>query len=635
MSTSALLAASLAVIPLAVVACGDDLAAPSFDAAPRPDSATADAGAPDAGSDAAPGPVTSFVAEPGALGLSLTWANPSDADLDGVVIIVSTVGEVTFVPLSGTTYTAGETVAPDEVVIFASSGTIASLPGPVPGADYHFAAFAYDTAVQYSPVARTTGRDNRLGAQTATLSIDLTNEVVTITQPDDLTLTATATYTDASDSLSIDLGVENDTARLLFNLTALSTAINQGAQAGSRFPLVGGEPSTYFGPDALDVGAVATRTIDLSGIDGAVSPITIDLSFVDAPMLYGSNYGGDWTAVDTSGSGESLAVTFAAGVAQQLRQGRITADGKFVYAGEKQTPFVNVIDTRTNTAVGSTDLSTAGLGSVGGLDLAPNGHVYAVLNDNAHFHASDANRGGRGSAATEVALVHLDASLTEVARLTLSTVGSHGGTGVYISPDGARAMVLVADYSGAASQVWVIDLATFAVLDVNAGVVGDDPVVLSATGFAEHAVFSEDGSRFFVAFNGRKFGGDVAGIDMVDTATYAVTAVPLPGIGNAAGPMIAAGTRVYLATRQGALDALAYDYVAGTQTVLDLDSSTDATGMAAGPDGRYFAMDRARVYVFDAATDTRIDTDGDAGNGNGFITASEQLRAHMMVVSPF
>src|SRR5574338_257713 len=91
-----------------LVACGDD--GPTFqDARPIDAAGAIDADETDA-ANARPGPVTALAATPTGADLDLSWANPSDTDLDAILVVASSAGPVTFAPVDGTTYTVAQVV---------------------------------------------------------------------------------------------------------------------------------------------------------------------------------------------------------------------------------------------------------------------------------------------------------------------------------------------------------------------------------------------------------------------------------------------------------------------------------------------------------------------------------------------
>jgi hypothetical protein len=594
----------------------------------------------------APGPVTALVAIELVNAIGLNWTNPGDADLAGVLVVVGDGVAVTFTPVDGTSYMAAQVVAAGQEVLFVGAGAATQLSDPVPGRSYSFAVFAFDGARNYSLAATVSFTVDTLGAQGATISIDLGTGVLTVTgQPADLFLSGTAVYDNMAGTVTAMLVVRNDTERLLFNLKGLTTTVNEGTQSGSSLP-GGGLPYTYYGPESLDVGSTATRTIDLTGITGGVDPIVMNLSFTDARMLYGGNFGGDFVGVDTSLSGEAFNVDFMdpMDAGENLRRGVMSQDGRFIFAGEKQTPFLSIIDTRTNTVAGGADLAMAGngLGNVGGLDLSADGtRLYLVFNDGTHWHGS-ANDSGSAPEPVDVYVLELDAdTLVELRRTQLLALDPDGRTGreLRLSADGTQIAVLTAARDGTANHLWVLDRATMAITDTDLGMPGIQPVSLSMNGQSEYGAWAEDGSDFFVGFNAYRAGpGAPPPLDVVDMATFVVSQLIPTGHGETSSVLTVHNGRLYYPSRQSSTMPLTiFNLATLTQVQPDpMFGSAQSTGVVIDPSGtRYYVLNHSDIAVFDLATDTRLDTDNDIMNGITNISAPEAFRAHMMVISPY
>ena len=109
-----------------------------------------------------PAAVTSFAAVVSAQSVHLTWKPPVDADLAGVKILRTTVAPPT---------------GPDDpaaAVVYDGVGTSCNDPGLDSGTKYHYAAYAYDTAANYSAVAR-------VDATTAKLAVKIGRPVAPAT----------------------------------------------------------------------------------------------------------------------------------------------------------------------------------------------------------------------------------------------------------------------------------------------------------------------------------------------------------------------------------------------------------------------------------------------------------------------
>ena len=305
------------------------------------DALDVDAVGVDAG-DGPPGPLTDLAAGNVATGLALTWTNPPDADLAGALIVAGAGVPVTFAPTDGTTYAVGTVVGAGEVVINASlATTLASFPG-IAGVTFTFTGWAYDAATQYSAAATTVGRTDVLGAQTGQIQVFLDGTVVVTQQPVALRLSGAATYDNKLGAIALELAVENQTARVLFNLKGLVDSSSQGTVTNPLFPTVGGLPMAYYGAAAVAPGDAPVRQFDLTGIDGTVDPVVLTVHFVDAPAILATAGGGG------KGSGSGVIVADSTGdrvgtvaladqncAAASARGGALSADARWLYTGAK------------------------------------------------------------------------------------------------------------------------------------------------------------------------------------------------------------------------------------------------------------------------------------------------------------
>lgn len=592
----------------------------------------------------APGPVTNLQASVNDANnsIDLSWTNPTDGDLDGILVVSGEGVVVDFVPTDGTAYMANDPAGTGQTVLSVALGQAAALNAPIPGETYNFSVWAFDDSNNYSTAEVTSAVKSGLGTQTGQIEVSLANQTVTVnTQPTNLNLAGTVAYDDPNDTITVSLGVTNNTGRLLFNLKGLTTNLNQGTQGGSLFPNNGGDPYVYYGPEAHDLAAEVSRDLIITGVDGTVDPITFDVAFVDAPMLFGGNYGGDFTGIDTSGSGETWDrdTTATDGTGEQLRQGVITPDGRYIYAAEKRTPWVNIVDTTTLLFTAGADLSTNGTGSAGGMALSSDGSsLYVAFNDGSHYHGGDSNGNGPGSTTTTIALYDLDATTLAVNnQITLVTADTNGSSAyeVAVSPDGSTAAIAVGDINNDVNTLWLVDLATFTVIDTDANTAGDQPVTLSTTGFPEYIAYGENGANVYVGFNAYRFDSGAVSIDVVDTATYAVSQItPSTGSGTARG-MTQRNGKLYYGDQDEEL--VVFDLMNGNaETIVDLTTLVESTGVIYSPSQDwFFVMDFANVAVVDASNDMQLDYDLDAGNGVSTATAFDQMRAHFHVVTPF
>lgn len=667
------------VLLLLLTACGDD--GPSFiDAPPAIDAPDIDTPAV----DGPPGPVTSFAAASTANGLSLSWVNPGDADLAGVLIVAGNGVDVSFAPTDGTTYTVGNAVGTDQVVlVYSLTTSLADVPF-VPGADTRFAAWAYDAAGQYSPIALTTGRSNVLGTQQGQIQLFQNGTVVVTQQPRHLRLSGSVFYDDVTDTMQATLRAQNQTQRIVFNLKGLVDTASQGTIGNATFPLVGGLPMTYFGPHGLLPSASSTDTISLAGIDGTVDPVVLTMHFVDAPALVvqgrdgvvkgGSNERG-FAVVDSAGSGRRGTIRLPVQSCGRA-EGRglaVTHDARWAFTGAKSIPRVNRLDLPTLTVTQSPDLDFNNIvASVGGVALSRDGsRLYVTLQDGVHYRGGggtggSCNGGGklrgsgsRGGAAqsagggsagggfampgagpifglptSRLYLVELDVvSMAELRRLDLGPEPNRSKVAIA----GDRALVMNLRNG---TEIHVVDLATWTEIDADLVQPDVQPLTLPEDAFEVIAVSPGD-THFAVASNSETGSYD---LHEYDTSTLVATTVTSTinefqrVVGIDYGPdgrvLVLSGT----ATKGPSGTEL--ERIEGGAAVSVFSSRNDdqAHGLILGH-GRLYVADRfPQIRVFDAATQalTQLDTDGDSANGITPMTIDDPIRPHGVAgVTPF
>jgi hypothetical protein len=655
----------------ALVACADDQ--PAF----------IDAGLDGDPVDARPGPVTNFRAENVATGLSLSWTNPSDADLAGILVVGGAGVPVTFAPVDGMSYTVGTEVGTGQGVLVSTITT--SLPSfqAIAGVDFEFSAWAVDAAGQYSLVATTTGRTNVLGVQEGAIQLFQNGTVVVTQQPIALRLSGTVVYDDLADTMSADIVVENQTGRVVFNLKGLVTATSQGTVTNPLFPPVGGQPMAYYGPAGAAPGATPTSNIALTGIDGTMDPVVINMRFVDAPslLLQGGDGGGtkgggggergisiiDTSAVDLRGTSEFPPQDCNRAEPRGLA---ITADGRAAFTGNKSEPRISRLSLLTLEITQSANLTTSTpYGMVSDVALSPDEtRLYAVLHDGAHFHGRAGNiNGGCGGVIKKppqeattpgthrnrnrvvwdagmfggvifggpvitgtATFVELDTeTLAELRRIPLSAAPVE--TNLALAGNHA----LVANNNG--QILHVIELTQFTEVDTDAGTAGIQALSLGADHFENIAV-SSDGAEFTIALQ-----GETGGYDLVtyDTATLTRTSQNSPVVDfnrvvgltyDGDGNLIAlAGTRT---KGPSGFDLERLDG-ANVVSIKSLREGDEAQTLVFTGDRYYVGTNNATVRVFDR-TGTELDIDGDAENGVTPIFLDDGPRPHGVAgITPF
>ena len=617
-----------------------------------------------------PDRVTDFAAALTAAAVGLSWVNPADAEFGGVVVVASNAGEITSAPEAGTFYSAGDTLTGGETVIVAGDEMSAADTLTIIGERRVYSAWSYDDLGNYSSARLSNDVVLPLPAQAGTLSIDLVNDVVTVSSdPANLTLTATSNYDEGSDVLTVNLTVQNDAPRLLFNVKALTTALNSGTQAGPSFS---GSPMTFYGPNAMDLAGTVTRAITITGVDGSVDPVVMDFDFLDSPMLINSN-----SVADSSGGGGAFSTNM---LSNRMRGMAVSHSGRFAYVGEKDSAGLRVMDTVTLSTIQSATLAQ-GRSSVGGVAVSRMGDtVYALVNTGSDYNGGDGNTDNDGSfdlGTGEVDLLALDpTTLEETARVRIHS-GTRGmtGRGVFISPSGDRAFVATSRKCNAGgtttcadatpvgmtqNELWLVDLQAMQLLDTDASAEGVQPVVAtSAVGTIEHCAWRPDETEFFASFNnlniGQNTGGDenaasaVPPVNRIDMSTFAVTSLAATEAGIAGGGLIATNSKLYYSSRGRNLAPTniftVFALADGAESNPDLSFTTGdlrgTAGVVFDPTGtRYFVPVNFRnsqggieMAVFDTATDTRIDMDGEAGNG--ITNMLMRSKPHGLAITPF
>ncbi len=671
------------VLLLLLTACGED--GPSFtDAPPAIDAPDIDA--PEV--DGPPGPVTSFAATNTATGLSLSWVNPTDADLAGVLIVAGNGVDISFAPTDGTTYTVGNAVGTDQIVLVYSLTTSLADAPFIPGADTRFAAWAYDDAGQYSPIALTAGRSNVLGTQQGQIQLFQNGTVVVTQQPRHLRLSGSVIYDDVTDTMQATLRAQNQTQRIVFNLKGLVDTTSQGAITNQTFPAVGGLPMTYFGPHGLLPGASEIDFISLTGIDGTVDPVVLTVHFVDAPSLVvqGSNQqpsgGGNergFAVVDSSGSGRRATISLPVQPCARA-EGRglaVTADGRWAFTGAKSIPRINRLDLPTLTVTQSPDLDHEfAVASIGGVALSPDGRrLYVTLQDGVHYRGGGGSggscggggklrgSGSRGGAAqsagggsvgngfamppaggpifgappSRLYLVELDVvSMAELRRMPLVSTPNRSKVAIA----GNRAVVLNND-GGDGAAIHLVDLTTWTEVDADPVQPDVQPLFLAQQPYEVIAV-SPGHDHFAVATSSATKAGsyDVHDYELATLTATTVTST-ITEFQRVVGLAYGSDGRLLVlsGTATKGPSGTELERIEGGAPVSVFSSRADdqAQGLILGPDRLYLADRWPQIRVFDTTAGlAQLDTDGDNENGVTPMAIDDPIRPHGVAgITPF
>jgi len=254
------------------------------------------------------------------------------------------------------------------------------------------------------------------GPQTATIRIDLATRAVTVVQqPTHLKLTpdALAVWPGVGNPLTFELGIKNNYPRLLFNLKAVCTGITGDATATATGEgTFDGDPYIYYGPNALDLAANASRLVTIENVGAATGTLELSFSLLNHRMLFGSEdyYDGNLWLADSSGTATSFEIDInqfgnvgygspggSSGYSNPMN-GCCSPDGRYLYYGCRNQPAIITVDTTTMTPTLGADLTGAddirmdasGEGSIGftrSVTLSPDGEfLYVTLHTGGHLY---------------------------------------------------------------------------------------------------------------------------------------------------------------------------------------------------------------------------------------------------------
>lgn len=587
----------------------------------------------------------------------LTWSNPAAADLAGVLVLARPVGPGFSQPEDGVTYSVGELLADGSEVIFQGSGTSTSHSGLTPGS-YHYKVYAFDTAGAYSEMRQ---EDVRVieSTQSGTIEVALSPVSATVTtQPTDLTLSATASYDSTNDELTVAVTLDSSIQRYIFNPKLVVTSLNAGTFANADESL-GGNPLRYYGPEALPPGISRSRDFTFSGIDGSTDPVIFDVELADHRMLYFSVKRSleSFTMFDfgteTPRGGTGCDSTFYTnsnnpGAGCAAHRAVIGPGGTRIYMGHRNMPNLRVFDPATNAVVVEKPLQTGpfpsnGPARINAVALGPNeAHLYAIVSYGEHkFSKGLAPQVGSD-------LVRLDPlTLEETGRIRLITDAISGQAYRFaISPDGTLAAIPANFTKFDFGQLYFVDLRTMTLVDMDSSAAGDQPLILNPYFSHRVATFSPDASRVYVTAD---HDGEVL---EVDPATGDVVELPDLFPNDSDIPtFLTFGPNGNLWVARGS--SLHNDSEAGIRVIAPANPSdqtevvttnfTDCCQSRA--DQVRFSEDGSLAFVtvpassdlafIDVDTLTRIDKDGDAGNGVTNVPLGAEPRQHVLLLTPF
>ena len=498
-----------------------------------------------------------------------------------------------------------------------------------------------------------------IGPQLATVQVDLATLDLTITQqPSHVALTAppTATWGGPGMPLRFDLEAANNYPRLLFNLKAVVTGITGDAGAVAMGDgMFDGKPFTYYGPEAIDLGASALRQVRIDGVTQTTGVLEITFEFLNHRMMLGSAdyYDGQLQFCDASGSGMEGEVDInqfglvgygspgtSSGYSNPM-EGVFSPDGRYFYCGCRNQPAIITVDMTTLTPTLGEDLTgndnikmddtgTGSLGFTRSLAMSPDAQfLYVVLVENGHLYENVTSE--YESLDTSVHVIKIQIStMTEVGRATLLTgVDEVIGKMVTMTADGTKGALALKVYSSSYGNPAATVQGKLVTLDLGAMTFTIHDVSSVGTEVCQ-ATISPDGSRVYFVVDDA---GDNLlrvldlGSNMISTVGTA-TSFTLEYVKRMPwGP----DGRLYLPTYNGfaiynpATDTLIEPTVTNVRTY-DIAFTSDSTGTF-----YYLMRDDDLVECFDITTDTSVPSPADGG---AEIDAPDFSQGHAFALTP-
>lgn len=473
--------------------------------------------------------------------------------------------------------------ASSTVLLFGCSSSSSSSPAPAAG----------------GPAAYTRAAD--LVAQVATIEIaDPTGAgagpTVTVTTPAaDIGTNVTAGF--AGGLLTLTMGATNNSTRVLSNLKAVVTALTADATSTVSVSdgTFSGDPFSYFGTNAVDVGAAATGgNLVINNVVGTVDPYIIELTYpTDHAMVHMGNptCNNDIEMLDSSFVSTTLTdvdiskYNFPYGGCSDVREGVSSPDGKYVYFGHRQRPFVLAYNTVTG-ETSTIQLSGGTIGHVTAVEGSADGrYLYASLVLGGHAYQSIYTF----PEGALLQLVKIDrAAMKEVARIDLAMEGGLTGSAqriqrVNITPNGALACVPL-DFS--LGRVAVINLSSMSLVKT---------LDTSATGQRpRYCAISPDGAYVYVGHVPDWTNGDGGGqVDIYTVADGTSTALTFTTPTTAyprAMRFDSTGRLFYI--RDGNPEVSIFTFTGADYSVptgeTEVPDATSADAFAFGPYGNYY-----------------------------------------------
>lgn len=372
-------------------------------------------------------------------------------------------------------------------------------------------------------------RVDPLVAQTATISIAKpasANPVVTITQPNDITLAGSAVSLSGTQT-RLRLTMTNNANRLLFgNKIVVQNISNRNGGVASTTAATGttsgGKTYATFGLNALAEGESddLDDNITLTDADGLDDPVVLQVTIPTTHRLaFGSNGSTDFDEYNIEDIGVGLedntTAVFThlnAGDGGSVLDSVISHDGRYVYSGGRNTNSLMVLDTTTLRSVG-VRLTESNIGNIGGVKMSSNGEfIYAAYGDGFHRYASSGTAGDNPRIfVAKISTTDLEVVDRVEVPYNSSMYYFSGPRCLGISGDDSTIAIGVWDIDGPNGQIYVIDASGSEMKVVGDVLEGQEPRVIA---------LNEDGSKIYY---GSKT--DPSVINVIDVATRGLSTI--------------------------------------------------------------------------------------------------------------
>ena len=390
----------------------------------------------------APGQLSSIVVAAAGTAANVSWTNPTDADLEGVLLAKITLPLDFGVPELGSLYTLGANLSSNLEIVLAGPATDIDVTDLQPGASEYYAAWTYDDLGNYSP-SQLIEVQGAIGTVAGSVSVDVAGATVTInTQPTNLVFSGTASYAGGTSTLTVTFNVENGTARTFHNPKLAVSGVSTGTFTPDG--TVDGMQYERLGVPSLASAETVSGSLVFTGV-GPADTVTFTATLLDHPMMLGHptgariqyrNGGLQGQHVNADSGTATIHATLAVPASNSAQGGNqredfhtsvSSPDGRFMYMGSQHRARIDKMDLFTRA-------------SVGGLDIVPGYYRSSVkVAGNAVALYALVSNGHRGGSTW---LYRYDPeTLQQTGYLDLAT-GSSTATKIRLTYDGSTVVVV-------------------------------------------------------------------------------------------------------------------------------------------------------------------------------------------------